>query len=157
MLTKLNHVLLAGVVALACSSCQTEKKADYQVIPLPQEVVLTQEKPFLLNKNVSITYLEGNLLLKRNAEFLSGYIRQATGYTPPVKGLKDGETAKHAINLGLDANIANKEGYVLTTTSEGIQINGQTENVSCNCALIEGTHENNWLIWRIFQKNFYMK
>lgn len=25
MLTKLNHVLLAGVVALACSSCQTEK------------------------------------------------------------------------------------------------------------------------------------
>ena len=92
MLTKLNHVLLAGVVALACSSCQTEKKADYQVIPLPQEVVLTQEKPFLLNKNVSITYPEGNLLLKRNAEFLSGYIRQATGYTPPVKGLKDGET-----------------------------------------------------------------
>ena len=128
MLTKLNHVLLAGVVALACSSCQTEKKADYQVIPLPQEVVLTQEKPFLLNKNVSITYPEGNLLLKRNAEFLSGYIRQATGYTPPVKGLKDGETAKHAINLGLDADIANKEGYVLTTTSEGILINGQTEN-----------------------------
>lgn len=128
MLTKLNHVLLAGVVALACSSCQTEKKADYQIIPLPQEVVLTQEKPFLLNKNVSITYPEGNLLLKRNAEFLSGYIRQATGYTPPVKGLKDGETAKHAINLGLDADIANKEGYVLTTTSEGIQINGQTEN-----------------------------
>ena len=36
MLTKLNHVLLAGVVALACSSCQTEKKADYQVIPLPR-------------------------------------------------------------------------------------------------------------------------
>lgn len=128
MLTKLNHVLLAGVVALACSSCQTEKKADYQVIPLPQEVVLTQEKPFLLNKNVSITYPEGNLLLKRNAEFLSGYIRQAIGYTPPVKGLKDGEAAKHAINLGLDADIANKEGYVLTTTSEGIQINGQTEN-----------------------------
>ena len=128
MLTKLNHVLLAGVVALACSSCQTEKKADYQVIPLPQEVVLTQEKPFLLNKNVSITYPEGNLLLKRNSEFLSGYIRQATGYTPPVKGLKDGETAKHAINLGLDADIANKEGYVLTTTSEGILINGQTEN-----------------------------
>ena len=128
MLTKLNHVLLAGVVALTCSSCQTEKKADYQVIPLPQEVVLTQEKPFLLNKNVSITYPEGNPLLKRNAEFLSGYIRQATGYTPPVKGLKDGETAKHAINLGLDADIANKEGYVLTTTSEGIQINGQTEN-----------------------------
>ena len=57
MLTKLNHVLLAGVVALACSSCQTEKKADYQVIPLPQEVVLTQEKPFLLRDVLYINLL----------------------------------------------------------------------------------------------------
>ena len=38
MMTKLNHVLLAGVVALACTSCRAEKEADYQVIPLPQEV-----------------------------------------------------------------------------------------------------------------------
>lgn len=89
MLTKLNHVLLAGVVALACSSCQTEKKADYQVIPLPQEVVLTQEKPFLLNKNVSITYPEGNLLLKRNAEFLSGYI-----YNPQIQISAESETKR---------------------------------------------------------------
>ena len=35
---------------------------------------------------------------------------------------------KNAITLGLDPDIANKEGYVLTTTPEGISINGQTEN-----------------------------
>ena len=35
---------------------------------------------------------------------------------------------KNAIVLGLDPGIANKEGYVLTTTPEGISINGQTEN-----------------------------
>ena len=29
MMTKLNHVLLAGVVALACTSCRAEKEADY--------------------------------------------------------------------------------------------------------------------------------
>ena len=128
MMTKLNHVLLAGVVALACTSCRAEKEADYQVIPLPQEVSLTQEKPFLLSKSVSITYPEGNALLKRNAEFLSGYIRQSTGYAPRVKALKEGETVKNAIGLGLDADIADKEGYTLTTTSEGIRINGRTEN-----------------------------
>ena len=128
MMTKLNHVLLAGVVALACTSCRAEKEADYQVIPLPQEVSLTQEKPFLLSKSVSITYPEGNALLKRNAEFLSGYIRQSTGYAPRVKALKEGETVKNAIGLGLDADIAGKEGYTLTTTSEGIRINGRTEN-----------------------------
>ena len=128
MMTKLNHVLLAGVVALACTSCRAEKEADYQVIPLPQEVSLTQEKPFLLSKSVSITYPEGNALLKRNAEFLSGYIRQSTGYAPRVKALKEGETVKNAIGLGLDADIADKEGYTLTTTSEGIRINGRTEH-----------------------------
>lgn len=128
MMTKLNHVLLAGVVALACTSCRAEKEADYQVIPLPQEVSLTQEKPFLLSKSVSITYPEGNALLKRNAEFLSGYICQSTGYAPRVKALKEGETVKNAIGLGLDADIADKEGYTLTTTSEGIRINGRTEN-----------------------------
>lgn len=128
MMTKLNHVLLAGVVALACTSCRAEKEADYQVIPLPQEVSLTQEKPFLLSKSVSITYPEGNALLKRNAEFLSGYIRQSTGYAPRVKALKEGEMVKNAIGLGLDADIADKEGYTLTTTSEGIRINGRTEN-----------------------------
>ena len=128
MMTKLNHVLLAGVVALACTSCRAEKEADYQVIPLPQEVSLTQEKPFLLSKSVYITYPEGNALLKRNAEFLSGYIRQSTGYAPRVKALKEGETVKNAIGLGLDADIADKEGYTLTTTSEGIRINGRTEN-----------------------------
>ena len=128
MMTKLNHVLLAGVVALACTSCRAEKEADYQVIPLPQEVSLIQEKPFLLSKSVAITYPEGNALLKRNAEFLSGYIRQSTGYAPRVKALKEGETVKNAIGLGLDADIADKEGYTLTTTSEGIRINGRTEN-----------------------------
>ena len=60
----------------------------------------------------------GNALLKRNAEFLSGYIRQSTGYAPRVKALKEGETVKNAIGLGLDADIADKEGYTLTTTSE---------------------------------------
>lgn len=50
---KLNHALLAGALALACASCTAEKEANYQVIPLPQEVNLTQETPFKLNKMFS--------------------------------------------------------------------------------------------------------
>ena len=128
MMTELYHALLAGAVALACTSCRVEKEADYQVIPRPQEISLTQEKPFTLSKNVLITYPESNALLKRNAEFLSEYIRQATGYAPKVKAAKERETAKNAIALGLNPDIENEEGYVLTTTSESIQINGRTEN-----------------------------
>lgn len=125
---KLNHALLAGALALACASCTAEKEANYQVIPLPQEVSLTQENPFKLNENVLIAYPENNALLQRNAEFLSEYIQQATNYAPKTKVIAAGEQVKNAIVLGLDPSIANKEGYVLTTTPEGININGQTEN-----------------------------
>ena len=125
---KLNHALLAGALALACASCTAEKEANYQVIPLPQEVSLTQENPFKLNENVLIAYPENNALLQRNAEFLSEYIQQATNYAPKTKAIAAGEQVKNAIVLGLDSGIANKEGYVLTTTPEGISINGQTEN-----------------------------
>ena len=125
---KLNHALLAGALALACASCTAEKEANYQVIPLPQEVSLTQGNPFKLNENVLIVYPENNALLQRNAEFLSEYIQQATNYAPKTKAIAAGEQVKNAIVLGLDPSIANKEGYVLTTTPEGININGQTEN-----------------------------
>ena len=79
---KLNHALLASALALACASCTAEKEANYQVIPLPQEVSLTQGNPFKLNENVLIAYPENNALLQRNAEFLSEYIQQATNYAP---------------------------------------------------------------------------
>lgn len=125
---KLNHALLAGALALACTSCNKEQEANYQVIPLPQEVSLTQEKPFWLDGDVLIAYPENNALLQRNAEFLSEYIRQSTDYAPKTKAIAAGEQVTNAITLGLDPGIANKEGYVLTTTSEGISINGQTEN-----------------------------
>ncbi len=125
---KLNHALLASALALACASCTAEKEANYQVIPLPQEVSLTQGNPFKLNENVLIAYPENNALLQRNAEFLSEYIQQATNYAPKTKAIAAGEQVKNAIVLGLDPSIANKEGYVLTTTPEGININGQTEN-----------------------------
>lgn len=125
---KLNHALLAGALALVCTSCNKEQEANYQVIPLPQEVSLTQEKPFWLDGDVLIAYPENNALLQRNAEFLSEYIRQSTDYAPKTKAIAAGEQVTNAITLGLDPGIANKEGYVLTTTSEGISINGQTEN-----------------------------
>ena len=56
---KLTHMLLAGTLILACSSCGVETTANYQVIPLPQEVALSQESPFNLNDGTIIAYLVG--------------------------------------------------------------------------------------------------
>lgn len=128
-MSKISQTFLAGTLSLCLLSCNTEKKeANYQVVPLPQELNLTQEAPFTLTSRTSILYPEGNDLLKRNAEFLSEYINQSTGYTLPVKSFKEGETAKRAIVLTLDPQIAEKEGYRINTAAEGINISGQTAN-----------------------------
>ena len=126
---KLTHMLLAGTLILACSSCGVETTANYQVIPLPQEVALSQESPFNLNDGTIIAYPENNELLKRNAEFLAEYISQSTGRTLQTEALAPGsEAPKGAITLGLDPAIGNQEGYVLTIKADRVTLNGQTEN-----------------------------
>ena len=128
-MSKISQTFLAGTLSLCLLSCNTEKKeADYQVVPLSQELNLTQEAPFTLTSRTSILYPEGNDLLKRNAEFLSEYINQSTGYTLPVKSFKEGETAKRAIVLTLDPQVAEEEGYRINTSAEGINISGKTAN-----------------------------
>jgi hexosaminidase len=122
-------MLLAGTLILACSSCGVETTANYQVIPLPQEVALSQESPFNLNDGTIIAYPENNELLKRNAEFLAEYISQSTGHTLQTEALAPGsEAPKGAITLGLDPAIGNREGYVLTVKADRVTLNGQTEN-----------------------------
>lgn len=126
---KLTHMLLAGTLVLTCSSCGVETTANYQVIPLPQEVALSQESPFNLNAGTIIAYPENNELLKRNAEFLAEYISQSTGHTLQTEALAPGsEAPKGAITLGLDPAIRNREGYVLTVKADRVTLNGQTEN-----------------------------
>lgn len=121
--------LFLPLVAWMLISCGTnERTASFDVIPLPQEVTLTQKTPFTLNRNTLIAYPEGNDLLKRNAEFLSEYIAQSTGYAPQTQAVKEGETPNNAITLALDANIPEKEGYTLTSSAAGIRISGQSEN-----------------------------
>ncbi|WP_455584789.1 glycoside hydrolase family 20 protein [Bacteroides sp.] len=125
---KLNQMFLATTV-LALASCSTkEEQVNYQVIPLPQEVVVNQEAPFTLQETTRILYPEGNELLKRNAEFLSGYIKEATGKGLSVEVITSEGTPENAIILGLDKTIAQKEGYELKVTPKQITISGQTPN-----------------------------
>ena len=101
IMRKLNQVLFA-VATLTFTSCNTQKEEiNYQVIPLPQEVVVNQETPFTLQETTKILYPEGNELLKRNAEFLSGYIKEATGKELDIATITSESTPPNAIVLGL--------------------------------------------------------
>lgn len=54
IMRKLNQVLFA-VATLTFTSCNTQKEEiNYQVIPLPQEVVVNQETPFTLQETTKI-------------------------------------------------------------------------------------------------------
>lgn len=125
---KLNHTILAATALIFTSCYVKEMPADYQVIPFPQEVVINKESPFTLQKSTKIFYPEGNDLLKRNAEFLSDYIKEATGYKPVVEAMPSDSDVQNAIVLGLNDDILQKEGYELKVTPEQVTIQGKTAN-----------------------------
>ena len=118
---------LTGCVAVAglFASCQTSvQQADYQVVPLPQEIVTSQESPFMLKSGVKILYPQDNEKMKRNAEFLAGYLKTATGKTFAVEAGTDG---KNAILLSLGLENENPEAYRLTVSADGVVIAAPSE------------------------------
>ena len=90
-LSKLALVLTFCTGMIACSGGKAVK-GDYGVVPLPQEVTLTNGNPFVLSPSTKIFYPEGNDKMKKNAEFLASYIKEITGYElatatgQPVRG-----------------------------------------------------------------------
>ena len=121
---KLFLLILAGIFSIYNSNGQT---ASYSVIPAPQMVNTAGQDSFHLKENTTIVYPKGDELLKRNAEFLSEYIGQ-TGKALAIRTYTKERKANNTIILALDPTVKNKEGYILTTTSKGIRISGQTAN-----------------------------
>ena len=75
-LLKLTGCLAVAGLFASCQSAQQE--ADYQIIPMPQEIVTASGNPFILKSSVKILYPEGNENMQRNAKFLADYLKTAT-------------------------------------------------------------------------------
>ncbi len=58
--------------------------ANFDVVPLPNEIISAEGDAFTLTSSTKIVYPEGNELLKRNAEFLVEYLNISTGLTPNI-------------------------------------------------------------------------
>lgn len=118
---------LTGCLALAglFASCQSaQQEANYQIIPMPQEIVTAQGNPFILKSGVKILYPEGNEKMQRNAQFLADYLKTATGKDFVIEA---GTEGKNAIVLTLGAGNENPESYQLKVDGDGITITGPTE------------------------------
>ena len=116
-------VLLAAFMSFAGAMAANDNRvADYNVIPLPQEVTLTQKGAFVLTGATPIVYPEGDEQLKNDAQFLSDYIADVTALRLTTTSAK----VKNAITLRLNKKVQSKEGYVITVDKKGIVIEGAT-------------------------------
>ena len=114
--------LIFSLVTLCLMACKgTEPVIHYEVIPLPQSISYTHQKPFELDAQTVITYPQGDALLQRNAQFLASYLKEITGLTLTTEpNVNSGKV----IRLKTDLKKPNQEAYQLTVASEQITIDG---------------------------------
>ena len=119
----MNKKLLTGALAAMAfllPSTAAGQTADFNIIPRPQQVNVSNDAPFTLSAKTVISLGTNSQNMKRNANMLASYIEQATGIRPAVGKSKNGT----AIVLTIDKTIANAEGYKLDADAKQISIAG---------------------------------
>ena len=119
----MNKKLLTGALAAMAfllPSTAAGQTADFNIIPRPQQVNVSNDAPFTLSTKTVISLGTNSQDMKRNANMLASYIEQATGIRPAVGKSKNGT----AIVLTIDKTIANAEGYKLDADAKQIRIAG---------------------------------
>ena len=119
----MNKKLLTGALAAMAfllPSTAAGQTADFNIIPRPQQVNVSNDAPFTLSAKTVISLGTNSQDMKRNANMLASYIEQATGIRPAIGKGKSGA----AIVLTIDKTIANAEGYKLDADAKQIRIAG---------------------------------
>lgn len=121
------RLLSAGIIAsllFACSTKRETESANFQVIPLPNEITEMEGEPFLFGTSTCIVYPEGNKKMQQNADFLANYFAAALNIKPSVSSSED--KGQHIVlKLGLENK--NPEAYRLEVTKDAITITGASE------------------------------
>ena len=95
-------------------------RAQYDVVPLPQNIQIQKGEPFLLsNDQVQILAPE---TLMGEAAFLQAYLKDVTGQVFSIAPKR--EKRKTYIELAISPNVTESEGYVLTINKKGVTIAG---------------------------------
>ncbi len=119
----MNKKLLTGALAAMAfllPSTAAGQTADFNIIPRPQQVNVSNDAPFTLNAKTVISLGTNSQDTKRNANMLASYIEQATGIRPAISKVKSGAD----IVLTIDKTIDNAEGYKLDADTKQIRIAG---------------------------------
>lgn len=98
---------------------------SYDVIPLPQSIVMVKGKSFILNSNTTIFCSSKDDLMQKNACFLSCYIADLTGLKLKVSDIKP-KKGNYIELLLNNKNIKGKEAYTININNKNIKISGFT-------------------------------
>lgn len=93
--------------------------ANYEVVPLPQSIVMQKGEPFILETGVEILTTAD---LQREAEFLKQYLKEATWNDLPI--VQKRQKKVRYIELSISPNVKEAEGYILTVSQKGVSIQG---------------------------------
>lgn len=99
--------------------------ASYDVIPLPQSIVMVKGKAFILNSNTTIFCSSKDDLMQKNAYFLSCYIADLTGLKLKVSDIKP-KKGNYIELLLNNKNIKGEEAYTININNKNIKISGFT-------------------------------
>lgn len=123
MIRKSFYAAILALGFFGLSTAANAQQTHYDVVPLPNQIVQKQGVAFTLNAKTQICYQKGDVNLKREAQFLADYVKQATGLSLKLT-TKVGED--NQILLQINDKIANAEGYSLKVCDKGALIQGKT-------------------------------
>lgn len=118
-------ILSSIIFVVAFSSSIFASEANFQVIPLPNQINISKGKGFILNEKTKIVYPAGNEKMSKNASFLSDYLFQLTGRKISVSTANAGGNTI-VLKVG-KINSSNPEAYKLTVNKNDITITGSSE------------------------------
>lgn len=124
---KLLTQLFLFALLLTGNSCAEKERVtvNYEIIPLPQNITIVDEEPFVISRSTYIGYPEGNDKIKASAEFLSSYINETVGIKLAVKVAAEGD---NIILLKGELEDENPEAYKITVSDKGILMEGASES-----------------------------
>ena len=110
------------------SACQnnsqqnTNAENQYNILPKPAKL-LSKKGQFLITTDTRIVLDSDNPELKKSADFLVDFLKRGSGLQLKTESSRE---SKDAINLRLDNNIENEEGYQLSVTPFEVTISAKT-------------------------------
>ena len=118
---KFRGLVLTALISLGSMTAAAGEPANYNVVPMPQKIVMTKGAAFEVDADVQIL---APAELQNEAEFLKQYIKELTKCDLTIVN-KRAKKVRY-IELAVSPKVTAKEGYVLNINQKGVTIQGGT-------------------------------